>query len=79
MYEWIMERTADQRVKDYLRASVTDECRTQHGPVRYPIPKSLPEISSGSRVAEWRLKGCLKRLKRKDFVSQDGDNWKILT
>ena len=79
MYEWIMERTTDQRVKEYMRASVGPEYRPIHGhPVRDAVPRSLVEISKATGVAEWRLRGCLKRLKRKDVLVQDGDDWKVL-
>jgi len=79
MYEWIMERIADQRVKIYLQGSLGPEYRPMHGHfVRDPIPRSISEISRGAAVAEWRLRGCLKRLTRRDVVSQDGDKWKIV-
>jgi hypothetical protein len=80
MYEWWMERTFDQKVKDYLRTSVGPEYVPIHGhPTRDPIPRSLSEISKGSGVGGWWVKGCLNRLKRKDVITQDGDRWKLLS
>ena len=79
MYEWIMERTADQEVKRYLQGSVGDEYRPIHGfPVRDAIPRSISEISIGAKVPEWWLKGCLRRLERNDIVVRDGAGWKIV-
>jgi hypothetical protein len=79
MYEWIMERTVDQEVKKYLQGSVGDEYKPIHGfPVRDAIPRSISEISIDAKVTEWRLKGCLRRLERKDMVVRDGEGWKIV-
>jgi hypothetical protein len=78
MYWSIMERTADERVRDYLIDSVGPEYRPIHGNfVRDAIPRSLSEISEGSGVWKWFVKGCLNRLKRKGLVERDGDKWKI--
>ena len=78
LYEWIAERTIDPRVEDYLRNSVGPEYRPMHsGFVRDPIPRSITEISNGSRVAEWFVKGSLNRLKRSGRVVRNGDKWEI--
>ena len=79
MYEWIMERTADQEVKRYLQGSLGEEYRPTHGfTVRDAIPRSISEISIGAKVPEWWLKGCLRRLERNDIVVRDGAGWKIV-
>jgi hypothetical protein len=49
MYWSIMERTADEKIRDYLIASVGPEYRPIHGNfVRDPMPRSLSEIPERS-------------------------------
>jgi hypothetical protein len=79
MYWSIMERTADEKVRDYLLRSVGPEYRPIHGNfVRDAIPRSLAEISDGSGVWKWFVKGCLKRLRRRGVVARDGERSRIL-
>ena len=77
-YEWYMDRLFDHRVREFLDKQVTAELPTQHGPRIYAIPKSISEISEGARLSPRRVNGCLRRLKRKKSVQEDGDNWRAV-
>jgi|ERR1017187_9204296 hypothetical protein len=76
-YEWYMYRYYDRKVEDCLRASVSSELLTQHGPRRWTIPKSLGDISRDTGFSNRRVSACLKRLLRKRLVLADGEKWKI--
>ena len=75
-YEWYMEKLFDQKVMEFLDKQVSPEVLTQHGPRIWAIPKSISEISAETRLPERRVAGCLRRLKKKKSVQEEGDNWK---
>jgi hypothetical protein len=77
-WDWYMDRFFDQKVRDFLEASTTHDILTQHGPRKWAIAKSIPEISETTGMSEKRVSKCLLRLKRKRVVCTDGDKWKII-
>src|SRR5437016_1029075 len=73
-WDWYLERFYDSKVREFLHSQVTAEFVTAHGPRRWGIPKSIPEISLGTGMSEKRVRACLKRLRKKKQVEQEAHN-----
>lgn len=76
-YRWCMYELFDRRVENYLLDSFGPEVLTMHGPRRWPIPRSIADISKATGLPEWRVLPSLARLlSLRRTVARDGDNWK---
>jgi hypothetical protein len=78
-FDWYMDRLFDHKVKDYLDTQIVRGSNTLPGGGRdqKANSKSIAEISAAVDYSEKRVRGCLKRLKRKKAVTSDQNNqWK---
>ena len=77
-YDWYMDRLFDYKVKDFLAKNVTPPRQGSHGQTLvYAIIKYVPEIASATKMSERRVRGCIRRLKKKDLIVEDGEGFKI--
>ena len=77
-YDWYMDRLFDCKVKDFLRMNVSPQKLGSHGQIlQWAIPKSVQDIATATRMSEWRVRGCIRRLKRKNFIVEDEKGFRI--
>jgi len=77
-WDWYMDRFFDWKVRDFLEMSVTPEKVGSQGQVlRWAIPRSIKEIAKATNFSEWRVRGCLKRLKKKKVIAEDQAGFRI--
>jgi len=77
-YDWYLDRFFDSKVREFLESNVTPEYLTVHGPRRWGVAKSIPDISAATRMSEKRVTACIERLKKKKLVTRQGDDWSIV-
>ncbi len=77
-WDWYMDRFFDYKVTDYLETRVQQGATINNKRTIIPIAESIPKISEGVGMAPWRVKGSLRRLKKKKQVTNSGDNWRIV-
>jgi hypothetical protein len=76
-YDWYMERLFDSKVREFLESRVTKGIAINSMQKTWGMPHSVKEIAGAVQMSEKRVLGCLKRLKAKKAVLQEGDQWKI--
>jgi hypothetical protein len=76
-YEWYMERLFDSKVKDFLESKSVMGVTINNVQHKWPVAADVRDVAVGTGMSEKRVLACLKRLKKKKAVSQEGDRWKI--
>lgn len=76
-YEWYMGRLFDYKVQEFLETSVIRGTYVGGQQQVWGNPKTVKEIAAATKMSEKRVLGCLKRLKKKNVISPEGDSWKI--
>lgn len=76
-YEWYMDRFFDWKVRDFLQKSVVSQFGSHGQIARWAVAKSTKEIAETTRMSESRVRGCLKRLKRKNVITEDDKGFRM--
>lgn len=76
-YDWYMEKLFDHKVSDFLETKVTKGASMNGKRLTFPTPTSVEEIATATGFSTKRVLGCLRRLKRKKAVANEGERWKI--
>jgi hypothetical protein len=77
-FDWYMDRFLDYKVRDFLESLVTvSTVATPQGRAQRAEARSTSEIAVAVKMSQRRVRGCLKRLKRKNAVISAGqDRWR---
>jgi hypothetical protein len=78
-FEWCACFSGSRRILAYLEAQVTfwDNSVPESRPKR-ANPRAVSEISGFTGLADWRVRVCLRRLRRKGKVQMDTpDHWQL--
>ena len=80
IFEWLVCLSAGHRITDYLEAQVT--LWHSFSGISRPsaaISRTLSEIALATRLSEWRVHACLRRLSGQGKVEQDNpDHWRVV-
>jgi hypothetical protein len=77
-FDWYMDRFLDYKVRDFLESAVTiSTVPTPQGRSQRAEAKSIAEIAGATGMSEKRVRGCLKRLRKKQAAIPVGqERWR---